>query len=605
MFSFLKRVFVNTAAMLLSYLLFSVVVVLLFVGVLAALKQPVVTVTQGAALVVDLGLNIVDTPPDADPLEPIRHAMGNDRPSSVSLKSMIDSIDAAADDTRISALYLHGTLLPGGYGTSYATLHEVRQAVERFKAKGKPVVAFTDSADVRDYYLLSSAGELHFHPMGLLNVAGLASEMPYFGRAFEKYGIGIQQATVGKYKSAGEIYTRDSMSEADREARTALVKGIWDAVIVGIAHSRQYDEAALRTISQEEGIVQATRAKELGLVDHLSNFDEVLARLDTIAGHDDEAKTFKQISLSDYALALPEQKPESPVKAKTNAEIAIIYAEGEIVDGDGDQGQIGGDRLARRIRQLRKDDDVKAVVLRVNSPGGSAQASEVIYREMKLLREKKPVVVSMGGLAASGGYWISMESDRIFAEPSTITGSIGVVVLIPHIDELANNFGITFDGVKTGPYADVFTISRPKTDAEMRIFKNFADTVYSGFIERVAKGRSLPEDKVRELAEGRVWVGTDAIQRGLVDEIGGLYDAIDHAAERAALGDNYTIREVPRQKSFAESLEDLMQGNGAGTKFTGPVKSLMRQVEFELGKLSALTDPNHTYLRLPYDINIR
>ncbi len=587
--------------MLFSYMLFMVVLLVVFFAILAGLEQPAVKIADGSALTIDLGLNITDTPPEPNPLEPLLKAMGEDQLTSISLKKLTDSIRAAASDNQISSLYLHGYLLPDGYGTSYAALREVRAALAEFQKSGKKVVAYTDAADIRDIYLLSQADELHLHPLGIVNFAGLASEMMYFGRAFEKYGIGVQQATVGRYKSAGEMFTRDSMSPEDREARTALLQGIWQSVLEEVAASRKMYPATLQQIAEEDGLLDAARARELGFVDRLSNFDEVLQRMEELAGRDEDLKSFQQVSVQDYATR---HKNPLSLQKKEGPQVAIVYAEGVIVDGEGAIDQVGGDRLARRLRRLRQDDAVRAVVLRINSPGGSAQASEVILRELQMLREKKPVVVSMGGLAASGGYWISLGADRIFAEPSTITGSIGVVMLVPHIQELAGNLGVTFDSVRTAPLADMLTISRPKTEKEMTIFRRFASSIYESFIERVSAARQLPLERVREIAEGRVWVGSDALRLGLVDEMGGLTEALAYAVQKAGLGDDYQVREVPREKNLAEALNEWFEQN-VDARFRGPAGYIWRQVKDDLALLQALNDPRHTYLLLPFHLHLR
>ena len=297
--------------------------------------------------------------------------------------------------------------------------------------------------------------------------------------------------------------------------------------------------------------------------------------------------------------------------------VAVVYAEGDIVDGDADAtGYIGGDRFARELRRLREDGSVKAILLRVNSPGGSALASEVIQRELALTRQAgKPVVVSMGTVAASGGYWITTAADRVFAEPNTITGSIGVFGLLPSIQGLANSYGVTFDGVKTGKYADLFTISRPKTPDELNVVQGFVDHIYGEFLDRVATARKLPREQVQEIAQGRVWSGEQAIKLGLVDEIGGLEKALAFTKTKAGLPTNAKIVEYPAPKELAEELSEWLAGErrpvasiGAllpGGAHAGPLARGVKEIQAQIDALGKLNDPTGTYARLPFELQMK
>ena len=298
----------------------------------------------------------------------------------------------------------------------------------------------------------------------------------------------------------------------------------------------------------------------------------------------------------------------------TTPKIAVLYAEGDIVDGEGDSGDsIGGDRFARELRKLRQDKSVRAIVLRVNSPGGSALASEVIQHEMILARDAgKPIIVSMGTVAASGGYWISTASDRIFAEPNTITGSIGVFGILPNIQQIANDHGITFDGVKTGKFADLMTASRPKSPEELQVVQNFVDHIYDQFIKRVAVARKLPEEKVKEIAQGRVWSGEQALKIGLVDEIGGLEAALAYAKTNVKLPADAKVVEYPAPKNFPEHLAELLNGQkrpvasifGGGQKKPGMLGREINRFSADMEVLNRLNDPMNTYVRLPFDIHL-
>ncbi|HTL87873.1 MAG TPA: signal peptide peptidase SppA, partial [Leptolyngbya sp.] len=331
--------------------------------------------------------------------------------------------------------------------------------------------------------------------------------------------------------------------------------------------------------------------------------DEMVAELKKFTGDNDPEKSFRQISLKTYA-KVAEDKADS--KTSKN-QIAIVYAEGEIVNGQGGIGQVGGDRLAKQLRDLRLDDDVKAIVLRVNSPGGSATASEIIQREAILTAKEKPVIVSMGNVAASGGYWISTYANRIFAEPTTITGSIGVFGRLLNVKKLANENGVTWDVVKTGKFADVQTISRPKTPKELEIIQASVNRTYDQFITKVADSRKLEKSKVSEIAQGRVWSGVEAKSLGLVDQIGGLEDAVRAAAEQAKLGNDWQIEEYPKSRSFEQRLiETLTSSISVQSKpAIDPLTSEMKKLQSQLESLKAMNDPHDIYLRLPFDLSIR
>ena len=354
--------------------------------------------------------------------------------------------------------------------------------------------------------------------------------------------------------------------------------------------------------------MEADEAKTNRLVDKVAYFDEVVTELKKLTKTKDKEKSFTQIDLDEYATIAQ----RSLSKRSSENKIAVVYAEGSIVNGDGEGEQVGGNRFARIFRRLRQDKDVKAVVLRINSPGGSATASEIIQREVRLTRDVKPVVVSMGDSAASGGYWIAVDSNRIFAEPNTITGSIGVFGSIPNIQKLANDIGITWDSVKTGEYADIGTSTRPQTDAELAIFQSSVHRIYSKFLDKVAKGRNLPQAKVAEIAQGRVWSGKAAKDIGLVDEIGGLNAAVEYAATEAKLGDKWELQEYPRASSFSERFfgkvseetQTVLKNNQNPLKQNTPLTKEFEKLQAEIAALQNMNDPLDVYARLPFNLII-
>jgi protease-4 len=435
--------------------------------------------------------------------------MGN-RQEVLQLREVTRALKAAAGDSRIKGLLVVGSLQPGGYGSGYAALEEVRAALLAFKASEKPVKAYLTYASTRDFYLASVADEVALDPYGAILLPGLAAEPMFLAGAFEKYGVGVQVTRVGKYKSAVEPYTRQDLSPENREQLQKLLDDVWGGLLDDIAAGRGLQPAAIQAVVDAEGMIRADTALAAKLVDRVAYRDEVIDDLKKATGRAGSKDTFPQIDLAAYA----QVAPGAAAIATAGGRIAVVYAEGEIVDGEGEPGQVGGTKFARELRRLRQDDDIKAIVLRVNSPGGSASASEAIQREMRLAAKAKPVVVSMGSYAASGGYWISTYSERIFADTTTITGSIGVFGVLFDVKKLANDFGVTFDSVKTGRFADTLTISRPKTAAELAMIQRAVDWIYGEFIGKVAESRKLERAFVEEIAQGAGLVRDRGAQAG-------------------------------------------------------------------------------------------
>ncbi len=607
--------FFATLTALIVFLIGGFLMFFLILGALAALgqKKPVV-VSDGSYLVFNLSTNIQDSPSQVEGLDEILEAFGGGSSRALQLREVTRALQAAAKDGDIKGLYLTGSVLPRGYGSGYAALKEVREAIEAFKASGKPVKAYLTYADTRDFYLASAASELVLDPYGAVLMPGLASQPMFFAGAFEKFGIGVQVTRVGKYKSAVEPYTRKDMSPENRVQIQKLLDDVWVNLTVPIEQARKLPAGALQKAVDAKGLIRADDARQLKLVDRVAYVDEVLDDLKAATGRKGSTEPFKQVALKDYAKLVSNRglvarrQGQGKLDLGGGGRIAIVYAEGEIVDGNGsEEGYVYGAKTARLLRQIRQDDKVKALVLRVNSPGGSVTASEQIQREVRLIQKKIPVIVSMGTVAASGGYWISTYSDRIFAEPATITGSIGVFGLFLNFQGLANDkLGLTFDTVKTGKFADAATIIRPKTDDELAIFQSTVDWVYDQFLSKVVESRKLDRKAVEEIAQGRVWSGTEALKLGLVDEIGGLADAVKFAAAKAKLGDDFPVSEYPRKKMFAEAFADALEGRRREqTTMGGPVGLLIREVTEELQSLARFNDPRGMYIRLPFELKLR
>ncbi len=595
-----------TAAIALALLLFCLIaIVAAFKPESAETRAARHGVPNKAVLVVDLNLNITDTPSSRSAAEIIGDALSGEAQPSIGLLDLTQAIDRAARDKRVSTLLLRGSLSPSGYGSGYPALAEIRRALARFRASGKPVIAHLESPTLRDYYLASAANTVAVHPFSELGVQGLSANNAYLGAALKKYGVGVQTTKVGTYKSAVEPFTSDRMSDADRAQTATLLNSLWSALTDDIAAARKLDPSELRKLADSRGILPADEAVELKLADKTAYLDEIIDELRETGAADDDTGSFAQINAIDYIKLLP----KAPTLENTDDKIVVLYAEGEIVDGPGKSADsFGGEWLASELRQLRRDGTIKALVLRVNSPGGSAFASEVARREISLLRESGcPVVVSMGSLAASGGYWISAGADRIFAEKTTITGSIGVFGLMFDVRDLAAGFGVKFDGVRTSRYADIETLSRPKTEEELALLQKFTDRIYGEFIGLVADGRKLPEAEVERIAQGRVWSGSDALKLRLVDELGGLDAAIAHARSVAKLDAGAPVVQVPGHREPAEALADLFSGDGrrAPVAFSrAPSARLMKATQEGLRRLSTFNDRRHVYARIPYLLEV-
>jgi protease IV len=594
----MKDFFKSLFASLLALAIFAGVGVFLVLGLLATLAPTAPVVPKKAVLVFDLNTNIPDSAQDPGPGEALQRVLRGRIEDGNALPALIHAIDRAAQDPDISALFLTGNLRAEGYGSGYGALVELKEAIQRFKeVSGKPVIAYNQAWTKREYFLCSGASTLYGNPFGQVEVSGPSAEMMFMAGAFKKYGIEFQVTRVGKYKSAVEPFILEKMSDENRLQQQKLLDDLWLEWKTSVAKDREKTPADLQRIADEKAILTVAEAEKEGLVDKLAYYDEVLNELKHLSGKTEKDMDFPQIDLAEYA------KIPSPGSGRNR--IAVVYAEGEIVDGDGGSSQIGGDRLSLELRDLRLDPHVKAIVLRVNSPGGSATASDLIQREVILARKVKPVVVSMGTVAASGGYWISTYGDRIFAEPETITGSIGVFGLLPNVKQLANDHGITFDGVQTARLA-MPSLSRPATPEELARIQAVVDDVYEQFLSKVAESRQMKRDAVQEVAQGRVWSGREALKLGLVDEMGGLQDAVKYAAKRAKIEGDYRVDAPEPARTAVEKFMKIVEGRG-GRKVvqTGLGDQLKASLERQIQFLNSLNDPRAVYARMPFDLTIR
>jgi protease-4 len=465
------------------------------------------------------------------------------------MTEILRNIEHAKTDPNIKGIYMELSSIP----TSTATLQEIRGKLIEFKESGKFIVTYGESYSQSAYYIASIADKIILNPEGALDLHGMASQVMFYKHLFEKLDVEMQivRGPNNRFKSAVEPYFLDKMSEANREQMDKLLGTVWGQILTGISQSRNISVEQLNQIADNlETIFNAQKALDFGLVDNLYFKDQVIDELKGLTGSN---KEINAIGNANYAKSYKD-------KSVSKNEVAVIYASGQIFDGKGDEEQnIYSENLSKTIRKAREDENVKAIVLRVNSPGGSAVASAIIGRELDLTKEVKPIIVSMGNYAASGGYWISAKGDYIFADPTTLTGSIGVFGTFPNVKGLLNDkIGLTFDVVKTNENADFGTITQPLTEFQYSKLQEMVVKTYDDFTKRVAEGRGLTQSYVDSIGQGRVWAGADAIGLGLVDQLGDMEDAIAYAAQKANLGDDFKVTEWPKQKDFFTRLMDSM-----------------------------------------------
>ena len=475
--------------------------------------------------------------------------------SSVGLLSLKSSIAHAKTDPAIKGIYLEVSFFQGGY----AVAKEIRESILDFKKSGKWVVAYSEMFSESSYYLASAADKIYLNPEGDIEFNGLAVEVSFFKKMFDKLEIKPEIFRVGDFKSAVEPFFLDKMSDANRLQLKELIDGINNSTKSEIAESRKIDFSELKKIADQMLVTNPQDAQRYKLIDSLYYFDQVQAELRTRL---DLGKN-KKITFVKYN----KYKKSFTESATSKNEIAVIVADGEIASGKSRDGVVGSETIAEELRKARTNDKVKAIVFRINSPGGSALASDVMWREVRLAAKEKPIIASMSHLAASGGYYIAMGCDSIVAEPSTITGSIGVFsVLFDLSDFLDKKIGITFDEVKTGEVGEMVTVTRPLTPFEKSIWQKRTDKIYEGFTSKAAQGRHMDVEQLRKVASGRVWTGTQAKERGLVDVLGGFNDAVSIAAKKAGIADDYKLKYYPRHKNFfAQWLQGMEESAKANT----------------------------------------
>ncbi|MDA3867368.1 MAG: signal peptide peptidase SppA [Salinivirgaceae bacterium] len=580
-------------ASFLAFLIALVVGVLILAGSIGSMfdSEKVVEVKPNSILKITLDKPIVDRAPN-NPFANFNFGAFTPE-SSMSLNQILKNIDRAEKDENIKGILLYMTNVSAGS----ATLSEIRNALEKFKSSEKFIISYADYYTQNSYFLASVANEVYVNPEGMAGLQGYAAQVMFFKKTLDKLGIEPQVIRHGKYKSAVEPFLGNKMSEANREQIQEYLGSMWSELLLKVGDSRTITVEKLQRIADEMLVTNSDEAVDHNLIDGTRYYDQILAELKTKVGLE-ENKELTFVSLGNYTHA---PKPPKDKLLANSGKIAVVYAQGEIGSGKGNDTEMGTENIAKALRSARKDDKVKAVVLRVNSPGGSALTSEVILREVQLTAEVKPVIASMGNVAASGGYYISCLADTIVASPNTITGSIGVFGLLFQAQELIEEkIGINVETVSTAKHADLGSMFRPLTTDERAMIKRSIEDVYETFISHVAEGRGMTKEQVDEVGQGRVWSGRDAQRLGLVDVMGGLTDAIQIAAQRAGMED-YTIKELPKQK---DPIQQMLEEFGAATSVRELFFNNMKLNPY-LEHLEKLTKMEGVQMRLPYDIEIK
>ena len=582
--SFLKYVLATFVGIILS----SIVLFFFFfgmVGIILASQEKAIDIKPNSILYLKLDQQIVDRKP-ASPFELGIFSMT----SRIGLNDLLADIKKAKMDPNIEGIHLDLTFLQAGI----ATIKEIRTALLDFRESGKFVTVYTETMSQGAYYLASSADKIYLSPVGFMEWVGLRTQSPFFKNALDKLDIEATVIRHGKFKSYGERFSESEYSAENSEQLQRLIHTFWMDILGDIEKSRHIPVDQLNEMADKLMVAGPEAAYELGLVDSLLYMNEVIGILKTKSGIETD-KDLRLVTLSDYS-NVPVKKD---FKGLAKDKIAVIYALGDIMSGEGDDLTIGSDKFSKTIRQARKDSTIKAIVVRVNSPGGSAIASDAIWHELNLARKDKPVIVSMGDVA--GGYYISCMADSILAQPTTITGSIGVIGLHINAKGLLNKYGITFDTEKTNPFADFLSGVRAPSAAELNYWQNMVDNFYTTFVNRIDEGRRLSYDEIDALGQGRVWSGIDAFEHGLVDKLGGLQDAVETARRMAGLDERYRIIELPKQEDPLEKLlKDLTE-----SRSTRMLEKTLGIPGDYISTLKFLVENQGILARMPVDLHIQ
>lgn len=592
----MKQFFKFMLASIAGMILMGFITLFILIGVISSLAS-----TENKTEVKEnsvLHLTLSDPIPDRTPENPFHNfSFSNMEPDfSLGLDKFLKTISHAKTDDNIKGIYLDVSSIPIGM----ANLEEVRAALLDFKTSGKWIYSYSEVYTQKGYYLASVADKIYLNPAGIMELRGLSAELMFFKNALEKLDVEMQIIRHGKFKSAIEPFMLDKMSESNRKQMELILNSTWISMLDVITESRKIPFETINELADKIKIQKAEDALEHGFVDKLVYKDELIDILKEKLAVEDESK-INYIKIGKYAASLVNPMEELKKFAPSNNQIAVVYASGDIVSGKGEKGDMGSETISKAIREARLDTNVKAIVLRVNSPGGSALASDIMWREVVLAKKAKPVIVSMGDVAASGGYYISCAADKIVADEKTITGSIGVFGVIPNAKGFFNNkLGITFDTVKTNTHSDMMTIFRPLTAEEKDIIQIGVENIYDDFITKVAQGRNMTKEQVDSIGQGRVWTGMDAKKIGLVDEIGGINKAIEMAKEMAKM-ESYELVAYPKieKNPFMDVVIALSED--AETRI---VKNKLGESFKYYQKIEKVSTQSGIMARMPYEIEI-
>ncbi len=590
----MKQFFKFMFASMLGFILTMVIIFFLFMAIVASVismtEKEVVDVKDKSIIVMKLDKPVYDRAPK-NPLK-FFNPQAFDFDQSPGLDQILKSLEKAKKDDRISGIYLNLADVPSGI----TIIEEIRNALLDFKSSGKFIIAYGEVFSQGAYYLASVADKVYLNPAGMIVFKGLATESMFLKGTLEKLDIDVQVIRHGKYKSAAEMFMLDKLSDFNREQLQAYIDAVWGTMLDDISKSRGVSVDALQTAANDLISMVPEKAKEVGLIDDLLYKDQLLSEMRQLLGLADDGD-IPTVSIGSYS-----NVPDPSEKKFTRDRIAVIYSLGSIGSGKGDDLTIGSERISKAIREARTNDKVKAIVMRVNSPGGSAMASEVIRREVELAAKEKPFIVSMSDLAASGGYWISCSADKIVADPMTLTGSIGVFGIFPNFGKFFDErLGITFDRTMTNKNSDFPDVMKPLPEYQQLVMEREIEKIYDEFLHLVSEGRGLTVERVDELGQGRIWSAIDAKEAGLVDELGGLNRAISIAAEEAGIED-YHITSLPAQKEPLQELIDQLTGQA---RAESRMKAELGEFYDIYQELLQVKQMEGVQARLPFDVEVK
>lgn len=584
---FFKVVLASALGFLAANIILFILSMVFFFGIIGSMAgDSTFKLQDNSVLHLKLSGQINERVSEADPLTEL---LSSSVPTPMGLNDITNSIRKAKDNDKIRGIYIDARML----AASTASLAEIRGELAKFKESGKFIVSYSDTYTQGAYYIASIADKVVINPEGMLDLHGMSSTPMFYKDALEKLGIEVQVFKVGTYKSAVEPFILTSMSDANREQVSSYLTDLWNSIGVDIAQSRNIDLDSFNAVVNTMPMMQDTDyLLQSNLVDTLLYESEMKDYLRSLLDIEEDDKI--------PSASVIDMKSVKPTKTKSSKnQIGLLYAVGEITSGTG-SSNIQDKYLVNEIDKLRKNKDIKAVVLRVNSPGGSAFASEQIWKAIVDLKEEKPVVVSMGDVAASGGYYIACNADKIVAQPTTITGSIGIFGMFPNMKKTADKVGVSVDVVKTHEFADFGNFARPMRDNEKELLQSHVERGYELFLTRCSDGRNIPKETLALYAEGRVWTGNQAKEIGLVDELGDLRAAIDIAAGLAEIEDDYLVYEFPKMRTFIEELLDKKQKDIAAET----IKEYLGNHYNVFMLVKDIKEQDYVQARLPYNFNI-